>query len=105
LRGYASNIHITQRGLQKPLGCIVDGLIKTRAKMEILTEKQCKDCHQVKPIERFTIQKKNGVPAHYKGRCKDCYVIYNRKRRESGFVEVLEKPENKKQYWKHISWL
>jgi hypothetical protein len=77
---------------------------KRTSNMKILTEKQCNTCHQVKDIERFTIQKKKGINAHYKGKCKDCYVHYRKQQKELGSKEGVRKPKVE-QYWKHISWL
>ncbi len=74
--------------------------------MEYLEEKRCNSCHQVKSANRFTIQKKNGVDSYYKGRCKDCYVEYRRKRKALGSKEgVRADPGKDSPPWKHISWL
>ena len=66
--------------------------------------KVCNTCHQKKPIERFSPQKKNGVFAYYKGRCKECYVDYRRKRKALGSSDGIRK-STVNQYWKHISGL
>lgn len=60
----------------------------------------------MKPADRFTIQKKNGIDSYYKGRCKDCYVEYRRKRKALGSKDgVRVDPGKDSPPWKHISWL
>jgi len=66
--------------------------------------KTCNSCHRELPVSRFSPQKKNGVFAYYKGRCKDCYVIYRKQRADKGTPDGVRKKESN-QYWKHISWL
>jgi len=71
---------------------------------ESIEYKVCNTCHQNKPVDRFTPQTKNGVFAYYKGKCKDCYVDYRRKRKAIGCSDGVRKTKVEK-YWKHIYWL
>lgn len=66
--------------------------------------KICNTCHQSKTLDLFSPQKRNGVFSYYKGRCKECYVDYRRKRKALGSSDGVRK-STVSQYWKHIYWL
>lgn len=39
--------------------------------------KQCKVCHEVKPLSEFNISTRKGNVTYYRGRCRECQAIYN----------------------------